>query len=176
MARTRQLFPSLLQKILLFVKNGCMQPLPHKTCLNARAARPLMALTCLFALRVLAQPLSLVVDHPLLPRWDSWHSGVLGYPLLLTCQLLILIGMGRVSWQVRCGCSLQRPRLGHLLAATGSIYFVVMLIRAMVGLIWLPIHPWFGKPLPTFFHLVLASWLLYLGIIHLRATSRSSQT
>nr|WP_067293580.1 hypothetical protein [Marinobacterium profundum] len=153
-----------------------MQPLPHKTFLNARAAQPLIILTGLFALRVLAQPLSLVIDHALLPGWDSWQSGVLGYPLLLSCQLLILIVMGRVSWQLRCGLSLQRPRLGRFLLATGGIYFVAMLIRAMVGLIWLPLHPWFGKPLPTFFHLLLATWLLYLGMTHLRSTSRSSKT
>jgi hypothetical protein len=153
-----------------------MNPLPYKHCLSGPATLALLAPMGLFALRIAAQPLSLMIDHPLLPHWDSWHSGVLGYPLLLTSQLLILAAMGWMNWRVVRGRCLQKPKLGRILAGIGGVYFVVMMVRGVVGLTWLPAHHWFGKPIPTFFHLVLAAWLLCLGKVYMRATSRSSQT
>ena len=40
-------------------------------------------LLLLFAFRVVAQPLALVVDSALLPPFESWHSAALPYGLLL---------------------------------------------------------------------------------------------
>ena len=50
----------------------------------------LWALTALFAIRVISQPLALVIDFRWLPRFESWHSGVMPYPLLVVAQLFIL--------------------------------------------------------------------------------------
>jgi hypothetical protein len=44
----------------------------------------------LFAVRVVAQPLSLVVHSAVLPPFESWHSGALPYGLLVASQVAIL--------------------------------------------------------------------------------------
>ncbi|MBM3769903.1 MAG: hypothetical protein FJW27_01160 [Acidimicrobiia bacterium] len=58
----------------------------------------LWLLTGLFALRVVAQPMSLLLEHPLLPRFEAWHSDALPYGLLVASQILILVAM---SWTAR---------------------------------------------------------------------------
>jgi len=44
----------------------------------------------LFAVPVVAQPLSLVVHSAFLPLFESWHSGALPYGLLIASQVAIL--------------------------------------------------------------------------------------
>jgi hypothetical protein len=62
----------------------------------ARTYAPwLWLLTGLFALRVVAQPAALVFDAGVVPSFDSWHGGVLPYPLLLLTQLVR--GMGSMK-------------------------------------------------------------------------------
>ncbi|PYO37218.1 MAG: hypothetical protein DMD86_03345 [Candidatus Rokuibacteriota bacterium] len=53
-------------------------------------AQALVALTALFAARVLGQALVAFLDVPLLPPMSAWYSGLLPYPILLPTQLLIL--------------------------------------------------------------------------------------
>ena len=48
---------------------------------SQRYAPWLWLLLGLFALRVVAQPLALQVDTQLLPRFESWHGGLLPYPV-----------------------------------------------------------------------------------------------
>ena len=43
-----------------------------------------------------------------------------------------------------------------------------MVVRLMLGLTVLSSHYWFANHLPTFFHLVLASFMLVAGAFHLR--------
>ena len=60
-----------------------------------RHARWLWALTALFVVGVVAQPLALVAPPgSLLPAFDSWDGGVLPYPLLLAFQVVILVWLG----------------------------------------------------------------------------------
>jgi len=41
-----------------------------------------------------------------------------------------------------------------------------MLFRLVAGLTFVTNHSWFSARIPTFFHLVLASFLLLLGSFH----------
>jgi len=57
---------------------------------SRRYAAGLWLFLALFAVRVVAQPLSLVVHSAFLPPFESWHSGALPYGLLIASQVAIL--------------------------------------------------------------------------------------
>jgi hypothetical protein len=118
-------------------------------------------LTTLFALRIAAQPLSLVI--PGLPDFNAWHGGVMPYPLLLAFQLAVLAVMVATNRACAHGRLTSQPRLARGLTLFGTLYFVVMLIRLALGQSLDPAPAWFARPLPTLFHLVLAAWLLILA-------------
>ena len=138
--------------------------------LDARRCAPwLWLLTALFALRVAAQPAALVVSAAWLPAFDAWHGGVLPYPALLMSQIAIL---GWLAWTARrFGAGRVQPsrRLGQVSLAFGVIYFAVMLVRFVLGLSALADVRWFASPLPAFFHLVLATYVVLFGLVHLDA-------
>ena len=84
--------------------------------------RWLWTLTALFALRVIAQPLALLIDTPLLPRFESWHSGVMPYPLLVVAQLFILAWLTVTAWRVSHDRVTSNPKTGRpLLAIAGAV-------------------------------------------------------
>jgi hypothetical protein len=124
----------------------------------------LWGLTLLFGLRILAQPLSWIVQA--LPGFDAWHGGVLPYPALLLSQLAIASTMVIVNLRLARGVLVPRPRLGRGLAWLGSLYFAGMLLRLVLGQTLYPGSSWLDRPLPTLFHLVLAAWLLLLARYH----------
>lgn len=134
---------------------------------EVRYARRLWLCTGLFAVRVVAQPAALWVRAPLLPDFDAWHGNVLPYPLLLLSQLAILCTMIVTARRLRNGRLVPTRAAGRILIALGGIYAGTMLLRLVLGLSVLRDHPWFAKPLPTFFHLVLALFVLILGRFHL---------
>jgi len=123
----------------------------------------LSALLALFCFRVAAQLVQAVHTLPFLPPFWDWQGSALPYPLLLGAQVVIIAGfawfIGRVArgglkpkcWQVH-GCLLF-----------GAIYFGIMAMRLVAGLTVLAQTPWFAKPLPALFHLVLASFVLVFG-------------
>lgn len=121
----------------------------------------------LFAIRVIAQPSSLIVDSKFLPPFESWHGGVLSYPVLLITQLLILAWMILTARRFYLGSVCPSHRLGVSVLLFASIYFLGMLVRLILSLTILQEHRWFASPLPAFFHMVLASFLLLYGHFHL---------
>lgn len=129
--------------------------------LHAPPCLALWCLTALFALRVAGQPLALTVR--VLPDFDAWHSGVLPYPALLAFQLAILAFMVTTNRACTRGQLAHRPRLARALTLLGSIYFVGMLARLVLGQSLSPAPAWFARPLPTVFHLVLSIWMLLLA-------------
>jgi hypothetical protein len=135
---------------------------------SRRYARWLWLLSALFVIRVLAQPLALAVSNPLLPRFDAWHSGVLPYPFLVFTQLLVLVWLGRTAWVFSTGAVVPSRRIGAATIVLGSVYFGTMALRLALGATVLKDARWFASPLPTVFHLVLASYLLLTGHFHLR--------
>jgi len=131
-------------------------------------ARWLWILAGLFALRVAAQPLALVVNSRFLPRFESWHSGVVPYPLLVGAQLLILLWLLSTAWFVARGAVRPVRKLGGILIGAAGLYGVTMLARLVLGATLLRDERWFASPLPTVFHLVLASYLYVYGRLHYR--------
>jgi hypothetical protein len=141
---------------------------------SQRYAPWLWLLLGLFVLRVLAQPLALQVDAPLLPRFESWHSGVLPYPVLVLTQLIIVLWLARTSWTFTTGAVAPRAGIGTAAIAFGAVYFAAMTARLLLGATVLADQRWFASPLPTFFHLVLAAFLLLYGHFHWRYSSARS--
>jgi hypothetical protein len=131
-----------------------------------RFAPILWVLTALFALRVVAQPAALVLEGSLLPPFESWHSGALPYPLLLLSQILLLAWLARTASSFGAGNVTGHPRLARLATAVGVVYLTVMLGRLVLGLTLLSHVRWFASPIPTVFHLVLATYLLVFGYVH----------
>lgn len=129
-----------------------------------RYAVALWGLTLLFALRILAQPLSLLV--PVVPGFDAWHGGVLPYPFLLFSQLAIAATMAIVNLRLARRALVPHPRLGRLLVLLGALYFAAMLLRLVLGQTTHAGSAWLDRPLPTLFHLVLAAWILLLARYH----------
>ena len=151
--------------------NGALDTLVHQALAPQRSRRYapwLWLLLGLFAVRVVAQPMALLVDARFLPPFESWHSGALPYPALLATQLLILAWLTRTAWQFTTGAVSPRRRFGILMLILGSVYFAAMLARFALGATILTGERWFASPLPTFFHLVLASFLLLCGHFHFR--------
>jgi hypothetical protein len=82
---------------------------------------------------------------------------------LLSFQILIVLVVAIVIARISVGKLKPNIRRGRLLLALGGIYFFVMLLRLVFGLTIFSSVPWFAKPIPAFFHLVLASIVLLIG-------------
>ena len=133
----------------------------------------LLGLLLLFFFRVAAQLIQAYSPVTSLPPFETWQSGALPYPLLVSLQLIILVACGRVVWSFLSGTVVPSGKKGRLLLVLGWVYFVVMGIRLLIGLTVAPNHFWFGAIVPTLFHLVLASFLLVSGAFHTASGSCS---
>lgn len=136
-------------------------PLQRKHRPDFRILIILWILTVLFALRVVAQPLALVV--PVLPEFRLWHGGAMPYPFLLVLQSAILLAMTGINLHAGRAGLPYRPRVGQGLMVFGAMYFSAMIGRLIVGQVFDTTPSWFDRPLPSLFHLVLASWLLIVS-------------
>ncbi len=110
--------------------------------------------------------MALVVHSPALPPFESWHSAALPYGVLLASQLAILLALGWTAWRFTIGDVKARRQVGVLALALGGVYFAAMLARLVLGLTALSHVRWFASPIPTVFHLVLATYLLLYGRFH----------
>ena len=121
----------------------------------------LICLTCLFAIRVTAQLVGSVFSNALIPDFDRWYSGAVDYQILLPIQLLILSAMIVVI------CVLPQLKLKQSSLITfksfAFFYFAIMFVRLIIALAEVSSLSWFQLPLPAFFHLVLASYLICLN-------------
>lgn len=130
--------------------------------------RWLWLFAALFALRVAAQPLALVVEAPWLPRFESWHGGALPYSALLASQIVILAWLVLTARRVSAGMSAPSRKFGKLLLGAAGLYGGAMVLRLVLGATLLRDDRWFASPLPALFHLVLAGYLFVLGRVHYR--------
>jgi hypothetical protein len=137
-----------------------------------RIARWLWLFTALFALRMLAQPLAGLRGFEWLPPFQSWHSATMPYGLLLAAQIAILFLLVQTALRFTRGEVTARHRLGTFLMVFGSLYFVSMLVRLVLGLSLFSENRWFASWLPTLFHLVLAAYILLVARYHLHNDRR----
>jgi uncharacterized protein len=138
------------------------------TAASARYAPWLWLLLALFVVRVVAQPLALIVHAGFLPPFEEWQSGAVPYPILVVAQVLIILWLWRTAARFTGGRVVPRRRLGAIMLALGGIYFLTMVVRLVLGLTLLSEQRWFASPIPTVFHLVLATALLLYGHFHFR--------
>ncbi len=126
----------------------------------------------LFVFRVLAQLVQLHFALDFLPPFQAWYSGALAYPWLLSAQgLIIALMVWTVAGFVRDRWVPNR-RWGLFWSMLGLAYFVVMLVRLVLSLTIAPPGSWWHAPIPAFFHLVLASFVLTVGHFHITTTKR----
>lgn len=126
----------------------------------------------LFVFRVGAQLLQSAHPVHFLPPFDSWQSGTLPYPVLLLFQFSIIVFCSQVVLKFRTAVVEPNARKGILYLTIGAIYLAVMLFRLLAGYSFASEHYWLAARLPTYFHLVLASFLLTLGFYHHRDRGR----
>lgn len=128
----------------------------------------LWACLALFLFRVLAQWAQYLFEWPFLPPFEAWHSAVVPYWLLLFIQLAIASYLGRVAANISMGRVQPTRRSAFCWLGFGLIYFATMAGRMILGLTVLSTHDWFSNRLPTFFHLVLAAFVIVVGVTYLR--------
>ena len=127
----------------------------------------MLLLTGLFVLRVLAQLVQAVHGVPFLPAFETWQGSATPYPVLLALQAGVVVVLAGTLWRVRADAIDPRPWRYRACFVLGGAYFAVMGFRLIAGLTFLAEHAWFAESLPALFHLVLAAFVLTLGM-HLR--------
>ncbi|MDX1253224.1 MAG: hypothetical protein IDH49_13430 [Gammaproteobacteria bacterium] len=127
----------------------------------------LWSLTGLFVARVAGQLLQRWHEVSWLPPFDSWQGSRLPYGWLFAAQVAIIVIMARLNFIYSSASVPRRLSRGRLFLALGSVYFVTMLGRWIVGMMNLSDAVWFHRHIPTLFHVVLASYILLLGAYHM---------
>lgn len=121
-----------------------------------------------FAARVVAQPAARLTGWSWLPPFAAWQSGALPYAWLLAAQIAILAWMARTAWLVSHDAERRDRGRGRLVGIAAALYGAVMLTRLALGLTAFAGHWWLDAPLPTIFHLVIASYLAIYAHYHWR--------
>ena len=124
----------------------------------------------LFGLRILGQGLLAFLDVSFLPPMEAWYSGLLPYPWLLLSQFVIILLYGKVCFDFTRGHGffvIPRRNLGLCVLGFGSVYLGVMVARYVIRMSLYPHERWTGGSIPTFFHWILATFLLLFAAYHL---------
>ncbi len=124
-------------------------------------------LLALFLFRVIAQLLQYFFNLPLLPSFEAWDSGTLPYGTLIIFQLTILFIFSKVIYKIAAEKIKPNLKTGYIFTTFGALYFAIMFFRLITGLSLFKEVKWFSYPIPSFFHLVLASFLILFGYFHL---------
>jgi hypothetical protein len=138
----------------------------------------LWLLLALFMCRVVGQALVAFLHVGFLPPMVAWQSGLMGYSWLLGSQLVIVLVFGKICLDFSRGRGMAvvpRRWLGRWLLVFGGLYLLAMIIRYTVRMILYSQERWTGGSFPTFFHWVLAGFLLVLGTYHWRRQSGEDQ-
>jgi len=125
-----------------------------------------LGLLLLFCFRVVAQLIQLFYPVDFLPPFEAWHSRTLPYWLLVIFQLIIILTCINVVIRFIRDKANPNYKTGRIYLGLGFVYFSIMSFRLVAGLTFGTDHGWFSVKIPTFFHLVLASFLLLLGRFH----------
>ena len=143
-----------------------MAPMNNRTPYNLPIALSLWCLLILFCFRVFAQLSTFFINVSWIPAFSQWHSAAMPYPILLLSQLAIIGFFLRIVWQFSNHTFKASSTQGVWFIRFGIIYFVVMLIRYLLGLTFFFELRWFTQTLPILFHFVLAGLVLLTGVAH----------
>lgn len=134
----------------------------------------LWILLSLFCFRVFGQLIQSFFPVAFLPSFDDWHSGTLPYPLLVSFQFAIIIIFSYTCIRISKGLINPMTGKGKKILVLGSIYAIVMLARCFLRMYTFPTERWFGGCIPILFHLILALFIMTLGLYHVQAGRKSS--
>jgi hypothetical protein len=127
----------------------------------------LWLLLALFAARVMGQALVAFYGVPWLPPMQRWYSGLVPYQYLLASQLVLLALMAKICADFTRGRGFfVRPRRFFAVHGFwfGWGYLAIMVLRYPIQMELKPD----GPIIPIFFHWVLASFVILLGLWHRR--------
>ena len=124
----------------------------------------LITLLVLFCFRVAAQFIQSVTSVSWLPEFEIWHSGALPYPSLLAAQLLIVSIAVVVIFRIQNDTYRRSVLRSKVLLVLGFLYLAFMLVRFVLSVTILSEHFWFGATLPAIFHIVLACFIVVVGL------------
>ena len=116
-----------------------------------------------FLSRVAGQFIQVIAPVEFLPPLESWQGSNLPYPALLAAQIGILVMIAWISARMATGRRALPRRFAKPVIALGAVYFGVMSVRLVLGLTALADVKWFASPIPTGFHLVLATAVMTTG-------------
>ena len=134
-----------------------------------RLAPVLWTLLGLFVLRVTGQVLVVFCHLRWLPPMQEWYSGLLAYQYLLPSQILIIGLMVKICLNFSRGTGFfvapRRFFAAHWLYF-GFVYLAAMVARYPLRMALHPEARWFGGTIPIFFHWVLATFVILVGLSH----------
>lgn len=125
--------------------------------------------TVLLLGRVLGQLLVAARAPKWLPPMDHWQSGLLPYPVLLACQMIVLTLMTWMSADFSRAAGFwvePRPRLGLAARWWSYLYVGAMITRYGIRMARRPDQRWFGGTIPIVFHSVVAAFQWTFGTFH----------
>ena len=132
--------------------------------MNRGFAVAILLLGAAFLGRVAGQFIQIVAPTELLPPLERWQGGNLPYPALLAAQIGTLVLIAWAYRRMAAGRSVMAARMAMPVIALGVIYFGVMAVRLGLGFSTMADVKWFASPIPTGFHLVLASIVMVTGV------------
>ena len=130
---------------------------------NRRFAWVVGVLTLAFALRVTGQAVQRWAPVSFLPVFDDWQGSGLPYLVLLAFQVAIVVLAVVVTIRMSRGRRLIGQRWIVPVLSAGVVYFTVMFARLILGFTVLSDTTWFNRPIPSAFHLVLATQLMLIA-------------
>jgi hypothetical protein len=122
----------------------------------------LWSLLALFVLRVAGQALVAFLDVRFLPPMQAWYSGLMPYEYLLPSQLVIIALMAKIclDFTRRRGFFFEPKRsFATVWLLFGYLYLGAMILRFFILM---------DRPIPIFFHWVLAAFVIAVGESHRR--------
>ena len=132
----------------------------------------ILVLTLIFIGRVLAQLIEYFVDISFIPNFDKWQSGTVPYWVLLVFQFTIMSFMVTVYRKLSKGTVQSSKLKRNIYLILGCIYLTGTLTRHILGLTVLSDSVYFTSFISIYFHYVLASFLLVLGLAHSKLLQR----
>lgn len=131
--------------------------------MNRWFALAIFVLGLAFLSRVAGQFIQVIAPVEFLPPLERWQGSNLPYSVLLAAQIGILVLIAWISARMASGRRVLPPRFTKLVVALGAVYFGVMAVRLVLGLTAMADVKWFASPIPTTFHLVLATAVMIAG-------------
>ena len=114
-----------------------------------------------FFARVYGQIMVAIYDIDWLPPMSQWYSGLIPYPYLLFCQLLIMCSMFLllIDCMISYRALVVSQKIEKGILIFSYIYGSIMTLRYILTMAFIPEQRWFVGTIPIFMHLGLALFL-----------------